>query len=153
MFAQISPNLTEKKCLHFHFGRHFLIKAHQTILWRFSHILPKFPQILPGLRRPNHCVGRRKGPTMSQVLSSIQYICFLKTSVSNMGPPNLLIVPGAIQPCNVPGMGLTIEVQQTIYINIFIFDKLFLRPQSKWRPWHMPCLPYPRYATVCMSWS
>ena len=32
----------------------------------------------------------------SQVLSSIQYICSLKTSVSSMGAPNLLLVPGAI---------------------------------------------------------
>jgi len=32
--------------------------------------------------------GRRKVPTMSQVLSSIQYICFRKTLGSNMGTPN-----------------------------------------------------------------
>jgi len=31
--------------------------------------------------------GWRKIPTMSQVLSSIQYICFWKTSVSNMRAP------------------------------------------------------------------
>jgi len=30
---------------------------------------------------------------MSQVLSSIQYICFGKTSGSNIGAPNLLIIP------------------------------------------------------------
>ena len=40
--------------------------------------------------------GHRKAPTMSQVLSSIQYICARKTSVSNMGAPNLLLAPGAI---------------------------------------------------------
>ena len=35
---------------------------------------------------PNHCRGRRKAPTvLSQVLSSIQYICFRKTSGSNIG--------------------------------------------------------------------
>jgi len=32
-----------KNCLHFNFGRHFLeIEAHQAILRRFSHILPRF---------------------------------------------------------------------------------------------------------------
>jgi len=36
---------------------------------------------------PYHCGGRRKVPTVSQVLSSIQCICFQKTSVSNMGAP------------------------------------------------------------------
>ena len=42
---------------------------------------------------------RRKVPTLSQVLSSMQYICFRKTSGSNTGVPNLpnlLLVPGAI---------------------------------------------------------
>jgi len=40
---------------------------------------------------PNYCdgrgmtAGRRKVPTMSQVLSSIKYFCFRKTSGSNMG--------------------------------------------------------------------
>jgi len=45
---------------------------------------------------PNHCGRRRKIPTMSQVLSSLQCICFRKTTVSNMGAPNLLLAPGAI---------------------------------------------------------
>jgi len=40
--------------------------------------------------------GRQIVPTMSQVLSSIQYIYFRKTSVSNMGEPILLLAPGAI---------------------------------------------------------
>jgi len=40
---------------------------------------------------PNGCGGRKKIPTMSQALYSIQYICFRKTSVSNMGVPNLLL--------------------------------------------------------------
>jgi len=40
--------------------------------------------------------GRQKVPTTSQVLSSIQNICFRKTSVSNTGAPNLLLAPGAI---------------------------------------------------------
>jgi len=34
--------------------------------------------------------------TMSQVLSYILYICFRKTSVSNMRAPNWLLAPGAI---------------------------------------------------------
>jgi len=59
IFAQISPNLPEKelkkhdlqkkKRLYFDFGRHFCkIKAYKAILRRFSHILPKFTQILSG---------------------------------------------------------------------------------------------------------
>ena len=47
-------------------------------------------------RAPNRCGGRKKVPTMSQVLSSIQYICFRKTSGANMGAPNLLLAQGAI---------------------------------------------------------
>ena len=39
---------------------------------------------------------RRKVPTMSQVLSSIQYIYSQKTSGSNMEAPNLFLAPGAI---------------------------------------------------------
>jgi len=34
---------------------------------------------------PNLCGGRRKVPTISQVLSSMQDNCFRETSVSNMG--------------------------------------------------------------------
>ena len=41
----------------------------------------------------NHCGEHRKAPTMSQVLSSIQYICFWKTPGSNRGVPNLLLFP------------------------------------------------------------
>jgi len=44
----------------------------------------------------NDCGGRRKFPTMSQVLSSIQYICFRKTSGSNTRAPKLLFAPGTI---------------------------------------------------------
>jgi len=41
--------------------------------------------------------GAPKIPTVSQVLSSMQYICFRKSSGSNiMGAPNLLLAPGAI---------------------------------------------------------
>jgi len=39
---------------------------------------------------------------MLQVLSSIQYICFRKTSVLNIGAPNLLLGPGAIYPRYAP---------------------------------------------------
>jgi len=56
----------------------------------------QFPGRRVTMGAPNHCGGRRKVPTMSQVLSSIQYICLWKTSVSNMGAPNLLLAPGAI---------------------------------------------------------
>jgi len=47
------------------------------------------------MRAPNHCEGRRKVPTMSQVLCSIQYICFRKTLVLNMGVPNLPWAPSS----------------------------------------------------------
>jgi len=43
------PPKKRKKRLHFDFGRHHLeISAHQPILRMFSHILHKFPQLLPG---------------------------------------------------------------------------------------------------------
>jgi len=47
----------------------------------------------------NHRGGRPtmpKVPKMSQVLSSIQYICFRTISGSNMGASNLLLAPGSI---------------------------------------------------------
>jgi len=40
--------------------------------------------------------GRPKVSTTSKVLSSVQHICFRKTSGSNMGASNLLLAPGAI---------------------------------------------------------
>ena len=46
--------------------------------------------------------GAPNVPTMSQLLSSIQYICFRRTSGSNMGAPNLLLAPGAIKPHDAP---------------------------------------------------
>jgi len=51
-------------------------------------------QITAGLQ--NDCEGRRKIPTMLQVLFSIQCICFTKTLVSNMGAPILPLASGAI---------------------------------------------------------
>jgi len=44
-------------------------------------------------RTPNHCGVRRKVPAMSQVLSSIQYVCFRKISRPNKGVPNLPRAP------------------------------------------------------------
>jgi len=43
-------------------------------------------------------------------------------------------------------MGRKIEVKENAnkYFNFFL---AFFAPPSKWRPWHVPCLPYPRYAT------
>jgi len=43
--------------------------------------------------------GRRKVPPMLQVLSSIHYLYYQKTSGSKMGAPNLFLAPGAIS-CN-----------------------------------------------------
>jgi len=45
-------------------------------------------------RASNHCGGRRKVPTMSQVLSPIQYIRIRKTSGSNTGGATLGSCPG-----------------------------------------------------------
>jgi len=53
---------------------------------------------------------------MSQVNFQIQYICFRKTSGSNMGAPNLLLAPGAIQPRYTP------DYQQL----------LRFRPEAQW---------------------
>ena len=47
----------------------------------------------PNHGAPNHCGGRRKVSTKSQVLSSIQYICFRKTSDWNMGAPKFCLAP------------------------------------------------------------
>jgi len=44
----------------------------------------------------NDCRGRKEVPTMSEVLSSVQYICFRKISGSNLEAANLLPAPGAI---------------------------------------------------------
>ena len=45
---------------------------------------------------PDDCRGRRKLPTVSQIFSSVECICFQKTSGSNMGAPNLLLALGPI---------------------------------------------------------
>jgi len=41
----------------------------------------------------NHCGRHRKVSAMSQVLSSVQYICFRKTSGTNMEAQNLFLAP------------------------------------------------------------
>jgi len=55
---------------------------------------PQFPGRRITMGAPNHCGVRRKVPAMSQVLSSIQHICFLKISNSNMGGAKLASCPG-----------------------------------------------------------
>jgi len=44
-------------------------------------------------------------------------------------------------------MGRKIEVKEIVNKD-FNFTEQFLRPPLKWRPWHVPCLPYPRYVTA-----
>jgi len=56
--------------------------------------------------------GPRKVPTMSQIFSSIQYICFQKTSGLNMGASNLFLVPGAISPRYAPAPIWQVWLQQ-----------------------------------------
>jgi len=64
------------------------------------------------------------------------------------GVPNskLAYCPGHHLALFRPWRGAQIKVQETVHED-FNFAKEFLRPPSKWRPWHVPCLPYPRYAT------
>ena len=81
----------------------------QTLLRRSSHFSTwKTPLLGTGgkrrekgdtiLRVSNHCGGPRKVPTMSQLHSSIQYICVRKTSGSNIRAPTLFLAPGATKP-------------------------------------------------------
>jgi len=62
--------------------------------------IPQAPSHYEGVESlrgaPNDCGGRRKVPTISQVLSSLQYICFRKISVSNTVAPDLLLALGVI---------------------------------------------------------
>jgi len=44
-------------------------------------------------------------------------------------------------------IGRKIEVQETVN-KIFNFCQAIFAPPSKLRPCHVPCLSYPRYATV-----
>ena len=55
---------------------------------------PQFPGRQITMRAPNDC-GAPKGPN-NATRTSVQYICFRKTSGSNTVAPNLLPAPGAI---------------------------------------------------------
>jgi len=44
-------------------------------------------------------------------------------------------------------MGRKVEVEETASHKFWYLPNHF-GPPSKWRPWHEPCLPYPRYATA-----
>ena len=50
------------------------------------------------------------------------------------------------------GMGRKIEVQETVK-KAFNFLQAIFAPPSKWRPWHVSCLPFPRYPTAYWSLS
>jgi len=54
----------------------------------------QFPGRRITMGAPNHCEGRRKVLAMSQVFSSIQYICSRRTSGSNMWGAKLASCPG-----------------------------------------------------------
>ena len=49
--------------------------------------------------------------------------------------------------CSVTMSDRRVMSQYHSLVIISIFSKQFCAP-SKWRPWHAPCLPYPRYATA-----
>jgi len=55
---------------------------------------------------PNYCWRRRKVPTMSQVLSSIQWICLWRNSDLTIGAPNFdhgaPVRPGGRRICFLP---------------------------------------------------
>ena len=55
----------------------------------------QFPGRRITMRAPNDC-GTPKSPS-NITRTSVQYICFRKTSGSNIGSPNLLLAPGAIE--------------------------------------------------------
>jgi len=52
---------------------------------------------------------RHKVPTVSQVLSSIQYIYSQNTLGSNTGAPNLFLVPGAFWPRHAPATKFALD--------------------------------------------
>jgi len=78
-------------------GRHIDLQILQSVLWcrlaRRGVTRGERGNNSPGAESLR---GRRKVTTMSHVLSPKQYICFRKTSGSNMGVPNVLPSPGAI---------------------------------------------------------
>jgi len=45
-----------------------------------------------------------------------------------MRAPNLFFVPGAIQPCYVPGMGRNIEIQETMHKDFNFCQAIFASP-------------------------
>jgi len=67
--------------------------------------------------------------------------------VSGAGVTRLTYVLRAVDAAVYECMGCKIEVQETVN-KVFNFRQAIFAPPSKWRPWHMPCLPYPRYATA-----
>jgi len=80
--------------------------------------IPRAPNHSGGgeiLRGRRMIVEAQKAPTVPQALSSIQYICFRKTSGSNMGAPNLLLAPGAIYPRYAPISQEISSVNKLIY--------------------------------------
>jgi len=54
--------------------------------------------------RGQQCPKRRKVPAMSQVLSSVLYICFRNTLRSNMGAPNRFLPRASSYLCTPLGM-------------------------------------------------
>jgi len=54
----------------------------------------QFPGCRITMRALNDC-GAPKSPN-NVTITSVQFICFRKTSGSNMGAPNLLLAPGAM---------------------------------------------------------
>ena len=72
----------------------------------------------------NDCRGRRIVPTMSQYFLHYSEDYFQNTSGSNMGAPNLLFAPGAIQPRYALRPGTKINV---IPPNTHV-------PSTKWEP-------------------
>ena len=79
----------------------------------------------------------------------IQYWMYAATGrPSATGPPLATALKGAVlmQLCNLWMYGAQIGVQEPVNQDFHFFHAIFA-PPTKWRPWHVPCLPHSTYAT------
>jgi len=102
---QFSMYFIKRKCATVYSrGKKMLVMIGIVLYWCFWRVLLSILCLVThagaerGGARGGHFPGRRKSLMMSQILSSMQNICFRKTSGSNMAASNSLLVPGAIQP-------------------------------------------------------
>ena len=83
---------------------------------------------------PNHCGGRRKVPTMSEVLSSIQSIYFRKTSGSNMGEGKFACYQWGAEVWWCPGrLPKCMPLYQILVLNCGVWWSLLVNLRCLWR--------------------